>query len=58
MIDTPVAEAWTLARVLRSAVIFLVAGLCEIGVGYLVWLWLRDGRGIALGALGGLVVFL
>jgi len=46
------------ATILRSALLFLVAGLCEIGGGYLVWLWLRDGRGAALGALGGLVLFL
>lgn len=44
--------------VLKSLMLFLLAGLCEIGGGYLVWLWLRDGKGIALGALGGLVLFL
>ena len=38
--------------------LFLVAGLCEIGGGYLVWLWLRNGRGVWLGALGGLILFL
>ena len=38
--------------------LFLLAGLCEIGGGYLVWLWLRVGRGILLGALGGLILFL
>lgn len=44
--------------VLQSVVLFVIAGLCEIGGGYLVWLWLREGRGIAVGALGGLVLFL
>lgn len=44
--------------VLGSVGLFLLAGLCEIGGGYLVWLWLRDGRGFFLGALGGLVLFL
>ena len=43
---------------LRSLVLFVLAGLCEIGGGYLVWLWLRDGRGWLLGALGGLILFL
>lgn len=43
---------------LRSLALFVIAGLCEIGGGYLVWLWLRDGRGWVLGALGGLVLFL
>lgn len=44
--------------VLKSVGLFFAAGLCEIGRGYLVWLWLRDGRGWFLGALGGLVLFL
>ena len=35
-----------------------LAGLCEIGGGYLVWLWLRDGMSWALGAVGGFVLFL
>src|SRR2546429_6526934 len=39
--------------VLRSLALFLAAGLCEIGGGYLVWLWLRDGRAPLWGALGG-----
>jgi small multidrug resistance family-3 protein len=42
----------------RSIALFLLAGLCEIGGGYLVWLWLRDRRSALLGALGGLVLFL
>ena len=45
-------------EVLRSAALFIAAGVCEIGGGYLVWLWLRDQRGWALGMLGGLVLFL
>ena len=43
--------------IVRSVALFLLAGLCEIGGGYLVWLWLREGRGVLLGALGGLVLF-
>ena len=42
----------------RSVLLFALAGLCEIGGGYLVWLWLREGRAVWLGALGGLVLFL
>src|SRR2546429_9592294 len=44
--------------VLRSLALFLAAGLCEIGGGYLVWLWLRDGRAPLWGALGGAGLFL
>lgn len=46
------------AAAARSVILFALAALLEIGGGYLVWLWLRNGRGIALGALGGLVLFL
>ena len=42
----------------RSIVLFVLAGLLEIGGGYLVWLWLRDGKAVIVGALGGLVLFL
>jgi small multidrug resistance family-3 protein len=43
---------------LRSVFLFVAAGLCEIGGGYLIWLWLREGRGPLLGVLGGLVLVL
>jgi small multidrug resistance family-3 protein len=45
-------------NITRSVVLFVVAGLCEIGGGYLVWLWLREQRTAWLGALGGLLLFL
>jgi small multidrug resistance family-3 protein len=44
--------------VIRSVVLFVIAGPCEIAGGYLVWLWLRDRRTAWLGALGGLILFL
>jgi small multidrug resistance family-3 protein len=37
---------------LRSLFLFLVAGLCEIGGGYLFWLWLREGKSYWLGVIG------
>lgn len=42
----------------RSLFYFILAGLCEIGGGYLVWLWLRSGKSVWLGVLGGLILFL
>lgn len=30
--------------ILRSLLYFVIAGLCEIGGGYLVWQWLREGK--------------
>ena len=44
-------------KILVSIMLFLLAGLCEIGGGYLVWLWLRDGMSWMLGVLGGFVLF-
>ena len=40
-----------------SVALFGLAGLCEIGGGYLVWQWWRNGASWALGTLGGLVLF-
>ena len=45
-------------RILSSLFFFFLAGLCEIGGGYLVWLWLREGYAVIVGALGGFVLFL
>jgi small multidrug resistance family-3 protein len=45
-------------RVVSSIFLFLVAGLCEIGGGWLVWQWLREGRGLTWGLAGGLVLIL
>jgi len=42
----------------RSITLFVIAGLCEIGGGYLVWLWLRESRSVLLGLFGGIVLVL
>jgi small multidrug resistance family-3 protein len=44
--------------ILYSLFFFFIAGLCEIGGGYLVWLWVREDYSWIAGALGGLVLFL
>jgi small multidrug resistance family-3 protein len=36
----------------KSLWLFLLAGLCEIGGGYLFWLWLREGKSVWLAAIG------
>ena len=46
------------AIIAKSLGLFVLAGLLEIGGGYLVWLWLREERGWMMGAIGGLVLFL
>ena len=48
----------SLTRILTSILFFFLAGLCEIGGGYLVWLWLRDDFAWWVGAIGGFVLFL
>ena len=45
-------------EIARSLFYFILAGLCEIGVGYLVWLWLREGKSAWLALLGAIVLVL
>jgi len=42
----------------RSLLYFVLAGLCEIGGGYLFWLWLREGKSFLLAPLGAIVLVL
>lgn len=44
--------------ILKSLSIFFLAGLCEIGGGYLMWLWLKEGKPVWYGLLGGLILAL
>lgn len=44
--------------VAKSLVWFLLAGVLEIGGGWLVWQWLREDRGGMWGLIGGLTLFL
>lgn len=41
---------------IKSAILFILAGLAEIGGGYLVWLWLREQKGLLLGIIGAVVL--
>jgi len=43
---------------IKSIIVFIMAGLAEIGGGYLIWLWLREGRSFWLGGLGGIILAL
>ena len=44
-----------IAMLARSVLLFIAAGLCEIGGGYLMWLWWRDGRAGPVGAFGAAI---
>lgn len=47
-----------MSQVASSVVLFVLAGLAEIGGGYLVWLWWRDGRAWPVGLAGAVVLVL
>jgi small multidrug resistance family-3 protein len=44
-------------QMLRAIGLFAAAGLAEIGGGYLVWRWLREGAPWWIGAVGAVVLF-
>ncbi|WP_082360978.1 YnfA family protein [Bacillus sp. FJAT-28004] len=43
---------------ITGILIFMLAGLAEIGGGYLIWLWLREGKPLYWGLLGGVALAL
>jgi len=43
---------------IKSLAYFFLAGLCEIGGGYLIWLWLREDKPIGYFFVGGLILIL
>ncbi|KJS00732.1 MAG: hypothetical protein VR68_06505 [Peptococcaceae bacterium BRH_c4a] len=45
-------------EIAKSIFYFVVAGLFEIGGGYLVWLWLREGKSFWFAVLGAVILFL
>ncbi|MBO2009728.1 YnfA family protein [Hymenobacter negativus] len=44
--------------VLKALAIFVLAGLCEIGGGYLIWQWLREGKSGWLAVAGAVLLVL
>jgi small multidrug resistance family-3 protein len=42
----------------KSLFYFVLAGLCEIGGGYLVWLWLRENKSAGFALVGAIVLVL
>lgn len=47
-----------MSRLLLVGVLFVVAGLCEIGGGYLVWGWMREQRPLGWALVGALTLAL
>jgi small multidrug resistance family-3 protein len=44
--------------IINAIILFILAGLAEIGGGYLIWLWLREGYPFYWGILGGFILAL
>ncbi|HZY35391.1 MAG TPA: YnfA family protein [Mucilaginibacter sp.] len=45
-------------NIIKSLAIFVAAGLCEIGGGYLVWQWLKAEKPLWYGIAGALILVL
>lgn len=41
-----------------TILLFILAGIFEIGGGYLMWMWLREGRGLIFAFSGAVILFL
>ncbi|PLR95139.1 YnfA family protein [Bacillus sp. T33-2] len=47
-----------MSEIIYAVALFILAGLVEIRGGYLVWLWLREGKPYWYGIAGGLILVL
>ncbi len=45
-------------ELIKSIIVFILAGFCEIGGGYLVWQSLKEGKPFWYGIVGGLILAL
>lgn len=43
---------------LKSLLFFTIAGLCEIGGGYMIWLWLKNEKPLWFGIVGAVILAL
>ncbi len=44
--------------VIRAIFLFILAGIAEIGGGYLIWQWLKNGKPLWIGIIGAIVMVL
>lgn len=44
--------------IIKSIFYFILAGLFEIGGGYLIWLWIREGKSIWYAVVGAVILVL
>lgn len=45
-------------EIFKSVSYFILAGVFEIGGGYLIWLWLREGKPVYYAAIGAFILIL
>lgn len=45
-------------EMVKSLSYFLLAGVCEIGGGYLIWQWLRERKGFLYALMGAIILVL
>lgn len=45
-----------MVEMIKSIGWFCLAGVCELGGAYLIWLWLREGRSAVLAVMGAAVL--
>lgn len=43
---------------IQAIILFLLAGVAEVGGGYLIWLWLREGKSYWFGGFGAIILAL
>ena len=48
----------TMIDIVLSLALFFAAAIFEISGGYLVWQWMRKKKGLFVGLLGGLILFI
>ena len=47
-----------MVSIIIAMMLFIFAGVAEIGGGYLIWLWLREGKPVYWGIAGGIALAL
>ncbi len=56
LVSIPPAD-YSIALIISTFGLFVIAALLEIGGGYLVWLWLRERKRVSFGLIGGVILF-
>ena len=44
--------------IIYTILLFILAGIFEIGGGYLIWLWIRENKDLSFALLGAVTLFL